>query len=363
MVFEGVSRSISVTPKYCSKIKHKSSPCTICYSLCPTGAIEVGGPGETINVEWDSCTGCGICVSQCPAQVFKLRHGGYRKFIDNLSRSISPRGDLVITCSDNPSYNRQTALVDCAGIFSVVDFLVLYLRGASRITVKYGLCMECASKHGKTILEQEIKLLEQLKNIFEDLNNLETIYENDSIRIIFPKQLPIIQPKEEEKPNPTVNRRGMFAFLKNTLQESILKSADMITVEKLDERTKIDFSHEETARRKTFIESIMSLGKITQLEVDTNILFNNIVIDETCVYCGMCARFCNTGALYINEERNMITFNPSKCISCKLCEKACYHNKLHYLDKLNLKNFFKDNVLVSRNSENVTISDMKTFNV
>ena len=76
-----------------------------------------------------------------------------------------------------------------------------------------------------------------------------------------------------------------------------------------------------------------------------NNLFNNIVIDETCVYCGMCARFCNTGALYINDERTEITFNPSKCISCKLCERACYHNKLHYKDTLNLKTFFHDNVL------------------
>ena len=204
MVFEGVSRSISVAPKFCSKIKHKSSPCTTCYTLCPSEAIKVGGPGETITVEWDTCTGCGICVSQCNAQVFRLRHGGYRKFIDNLSRSITSRGDLVITCSDNPAYNRQTAVVDCAGIFNVVDFIVLYLHGASRITIKYGLCMECDSKNGKQVLEQEIKLLEQLKTIFEDLNDLEIIYESDSIRLIFPKQLPIIQPKEEEKPNPSL---------------------------------------------------------------------------------------------------------------------------------------------------------------
>ena len=77
----------------------------------------------------------------------------------------------------------------------------------------------------------------------------------------------------------------------------------------------------------------------------------------------MCARFCNTGALDINEERIEITFNPSKCISCRLCEKACYHNKLHYKGILNLKTFFQDNVLVSRNTERVTISDMKIFDV
>ena len=72
----------------------------------------------------------------------------------------------------------------------------------------------------------------------------------------------------EEKPNPTVNRRGMFSFFKNTLQESILKSADMFTVEKLEDRTKVEFTHEETARRKQFLECIMSLGNILKEEVD-----------------------------------------------------------------------------------------------
>ena len=71
MVFEGVSRSISVAPKYCSKIKHKSAPCTLCYTLCPVEDIHIGGPGETITVEWDKCTGCGLCVERCPIKPVK----------------------------------------------------------------------------------------------------------------------------------------------------------------------------------------------------------------------------------------------------------------------------------------------------
>ena len=363
MVFEGVSRSISVAPKYCSKIKHKSAPCTICYTLCPVQAIHIGGPGETITVDWDKCTGCGICVSQCHSQVYKLRHGGYKKFIDNITKNISPKGDLTITCSDNPSYNGRAAMVNCVGIFNVVDILTLYLRGASKIHIKYGLCSECESKHGYKILEQEIKNLELLSTIFKDLQDIEIVFEMDSVRIIFPIQHEIFKIVEEEKPNPTVNRRGMFSFFKDTLKESLLKSADMVTVETLEPRTQIDFSHEETARRKQFLECIMSLGNIMKEEVETGMLFNNIEIDESCVYCGMCARFCNTGALAINNERTEITFNPSKCISCGLCEKSCYHFKLHYKEKLPLRLFFNDNIIAARDKSRITIADMKVFNI
>ena len=361
MVFEGVSRSISVAPKYCSKIKHKSAPCTICYTLCPVQAIHVGGPGETITVEWETCTGCGMCVSQCHSQVYKLRHGGYSKFIDKLTSHISPKGELVISCSENHVYNRNVAVVECAGIFNVVDILVLYLRGASKITIKYGICSECQSKHGSKVLEQEIKHLQLLSTIFSDLKDMEIIFESDSVRLIFPIQHEVYEIIEEEKPNPTVNRRGMFSFFKETLRESLLKSADMVTVETLEPRTQIDFTHEETARRKQFLECIMSLGNIMKEEVETGMLFNNIEIDESCVYCGMCARFCNTGALAINEDRTEITFNPSKCISCGMCEKSCFHAKLHYKETLSLRLFFKDNIIASRDKSRFTVADMKVF--
>ena len=71
------------------------------------------------------CTGCGICVSQCHSQVYKLRHGGYKKFIDNITKNISPKGDLTITCSDNPSYNGRAAMVNCVGMqLSCINGLV-----------------------------------------------------------------------------------------------------------------------------------------------------------------------------------------------------------------------------------------------
>ena len=102
---------------------------------------------------------------------------------------------------------------------------------------------------------------------------------------------------------------------------------------------------------------------IMKEEVETGMLFNNIEIDESCVYCGMCARFCNTGALAINNERTEITFNPSKCISCGLCEKSCYHFKLRYKEKLPLRLFFKDNIIAARDKSRITIADMKVFNM
>ena len=92
----------------------------------------------------------------------------------------------------------------------------------------------------------------------------------------------------------------------------------------------------------------MQLGNILSLEVATGRLFNSIKIDDDCIFCGMCVKFCNTGALAINDEKSEITFNPSKCVNCKLCEKSCLHNKLHYENTLNIKDFFSDILLAKR---------------
>ena len=45
----------------------KRIPCNPCATSCPTGAVL---PFEDINdtpkIDYDKCTGCGICVSRCP---------------------------------------------------------------------------------------------------------------------------------------------------------------------------------------------------------------------------------------------------------------------------------------------------------
>lgn len=348
-VLDGMSRSISVNPQRCSRIKHKSSQCTACHLHCPADAIAVGGPGMTIRVDWNKCTGCGICVNVCPSQAYTLRHGGYKQIIDNCCRSITADGTLTISCSQaEAQLGANQVSMDCIGFINVVDMLALYLRGARRIIIRKGDCSECESKHGDRILSKELDLLKELSGIFQDIENLTVDFKGEKVIIEFPLQKPIYRPKEEEKPNPSLDRRGLFSFFTNNIKESAIKSASMIAVEKPEPRTIISFEQYLPQRRKLFLDSIMELGTLISSEAATGRLFNNIEIDDSCIFCGMCAKFCCTGALVINQDKTEITFNPSKCTSCMLCEKACYHKKLKYKDSLELKDFFSDITVVKR---------------
>lgn len=41
-------------------------PCNPCVAVCPLSAIEMEDINDTPDVDHDRCTGCGICVTECP---------------------------------------------------------------------------------------------------------------------------------------------------------------------------------------------------------------------------------------------------------------------------------------------------------
>ncbi len=64
------SRAIRVYPRQCSKLRHRRSTCTLCVDYCPVQAITWG---ESLQVDPDQCTGCGICAAVCSTGAISKR--------------------------------------------------------------------------------------------------------------------------------------------------------------------------------------------------------------------------------------------------------------------------------------------------
>ena len=45
--------------------------------------------------------------------------------------------------------------------------------------------------------------------------------------------------------------------------------------------------------------------------------------EDTCIHCGACTSVCLSGALSMDKENWLISFNDEKCLGCELCVKAC----------------------------------------
>ena len=46
--------------------------CDCCYAACPEQAIAKLGPGHGYRIDLDACTGCAVCVEQCPCHAMEM---------------------------------------------------------------------------------------------------------------------------------------------------------------------------------------------------------------------------------------------------------------------------------------------------
>jgi Pyruvate/2-oxoacid:ferredoxin oxidoreductase delta subunit len=46
--------------------------CDNCYAACPEDAIIKFGPNRGYEIKLDLCTGCGVCVEQCPCHAMEM---------------------------------------------------------------------------------------------------------------------------------------------------------------------------------------------------------------------------------------------------------------------------------------------------
>jgi len=46
--------------------------CDKCYTVCPESAVDKLGTGLGFSINYDTCTGCGLCVAECPCYSIEM---------------------------------------------------------------------------------------------------------------------------------------------------------------------------------------------------------------------------------------------------------------------------------------------------
>ena len=64
--------------------------CDRCAEVCPYEAISLDGAGHP-QVNADACNGCGLCVDECPALVYRSFVGGVHRGIEVMSPAVYDR--------------------------------------------------------------------------------------------------------------------------------------------------------------------------------------------------------------------------------------------------------------------------------
>lgn len=61
-----------------------------------------------------------------------------------------------------------------------------------------------------------------------------------------------------------------------------------------------------------------------KVKIPENYRGKHIHFREKCIYCGICARYCPTGAITVNLKNKKWSVDLGKCIFCSLCEYVCH---------------------------------------
>lgn len=117
-------------------------PCNPCETSCPFDAITVGADINTPpRVDFDKCTGCGICVYSCPGlAIFTVqKKDDYLLFqipyeflprpqVSEIMHAVNRAGDIIGTCeitkvTDRPKQDKTALLQVKVGLEHFYDFV------------------------------------------------------------------------------------------------------------------------------------------------------------------------------------------------------------------------------------------------
>ncbi len=322
------SESVSVQAELCLNLRHTSADCRLCVDACPTEAI--GLEARQPSVDPDGCVNCGLCLHWCPTDVFTQASAVEA----NPAPTFPPlEGDAVaLVCPQQSDPARTSALVSavlrlerCLASLSEARLIQLSAGGRRALWLDDSPCSECPIGRAQAAIHTTVTLGNRLLRAFGRPESIHTHRRNPTELGDQPTARPVVESNQ-----PVLSRRGLFG----SLGELASRAAAVVIAESLptpppggpppiDER----LPHRIPPTRGHLFGQLKPLGKPPGKTVETaGLPFADVAVDgESCSACGLCARFCPTGALgFVAEVKHFVlSFTPAICVDCGICALIC----------------------------------------
>jgi len=355
------SRAIHVYPQQCSRLRHRRSTCTQCADHCPVQAIVWG---ESVEVDPDKCTGCGICAGVCPIGALEAQTPTNMELLTRIQ--LAKEGaSVTFVC---PRYlearggdTDRCIQVNCLGRLDESILVGAVSLGVQAIWLMDGACQECPYAVGRAVAAQVVQRANTLLQAF-----------GVPQWIFIGPQLPVGPNTAAQPPGAAegLSRRAFFSLLaRETAKtaavtvESILGSQGAQAKEGQVSK-KGELPVRLPTKRRLLLAALKRFGRpvAPRFEADGGPfgpaqggLWAQFGFKETCTGCQMCAFFCPTGALSKIEEGDKagVAFRISHCTNCRLCQEICYREAVVLSSAVDLSKVFDDavDVLLMREAD------------
>ena len=335
------ANTVSAIPRRCNHVRNHNSRCKRCIYACKHDAItrRVG----YLEVSTEKCTGCGACITACPATAFTTQNVDQNDIVLK-SKEIAKRcgGVVCFICEKNAiEVNIDTnnvIVLPCLDYLDEYLLCGLFACGITHIALFQPSCKDCLIDSDDPYIN---KTIESAKTLLKEWNV------EGKIKVFHEIPENMREKNHHKNSIETDNRRSAFAHAGASILNYVTDSIDNMLAtdeekKKLANKSKhvvVPIDDVDPANTYRSVRMITLLRHIGTLPKDTTIysrFWSDIHIDEArCKYCGACATFCPTRALEykLKDPSDVcspatLTFKPELCTSCNLCKDSCRHRAL-----------------------------------
>ncbi|CAG0934683.1 partial NADH-quinone oxidoreductase subunit I, partial [Thermoflexales bacterium] len=358
------TEQLIVSADRCLNSRFKQIDCRVCVEACPAEAIQLEAGQAAINAE--TCVRCGACVWQCPTEVFAQSPGLKSKLPETVqavgaaSARTAPRSGTCVElrCSqvkgDKTSVPDATIIQHPRCLAELSPAQLIELAAERDVWLNDQACAACPLKEAHTSIMRAVNEANRWRAAFDQPRHIHPLT-TDADRNAKPRAARVF-----DSANPPSDRRAFFKLFTRSLVEasaSAAKSNDTDQVrpaipplrghgKPVDQR----LPRHVPAERARLLSVIEKWGQPQRVPLD---LPRVQVKELDCTACGLCAKFCPTGALRFQSDETyfVLDFIPAACVDCGICAKACPTQEVSLTHDLPLLEFIgiKAQVLVAGN--------------
>lgn len=310
---------IEIDEKRCLNRVHHGVECNHCIGHCPAGAILCYN--DHIYLHRESCTGCGLCFSDCPTQVFRSKQWDETTIIRDIEGEGWTATEFFCARHTLPYKMDKTkgrGAVQLPACLSIVSKGAWYESGLiTELELHLDQCQECPLAANVSRLKYNAGMAAEWLAASGHAPSLSYIHQGCQGKI--KKSLLAIETGLK-----VTSRRDLFI--------SIIQKGQELAGQ-LPQRTN-DFPEEPDPKMRNrclpdwqqrLKDTYMRTSEEGTEESSVPAYWPTIKINDQCVNCGMCSHFCPSGTLQTTVKDGVCNhyFTSGLCLDCRICQLFC----------------------------------------